>query len=246
MKSIEINTAQNVKIDYQLASTGQRIFAFAIDLTIMILVYMAVFAYTFNDSLQSSDTTILLFQLFAFCWFGFYSLISEHIGNGQSIGKLAMGIKVIKLNGSELQFYDCFSRWSMRLLDIYFSVGSIAMLLIASNKNGQRLGDTIAGTTIIRKRNNYGFELSDILKLNLKNRDNYQFEYPMAAQLQEKDVILIKQLLSRYRTHNNSAHKMALNEMALKLSSIFQLKEVPQDKVSFLTKVISDYIILTR
>lgn len=246
MKSIDINTPQNVKIDYQLASTGQRVFAFAIDLAIMVLVYMVTFINTFGDDAQNSDTTILLFQLFAFSWFGFYSLISEHIGNGQSIGKLAMGIKVIKLNGSELQFYDCFSRWSMRLLDIYFSIGCIAMLLIASNKNGQRLGDTIAGTTIIRIRNNYGFQLQDILKLNLKNKDNYEFEYPMATLLHEKDVILIKQLLNRYRTHNNNAHKAAINEMTLKLVSLFQLKEVPKDNVSFLTKVISDYIILTR
>ncbi len=246
MKSIEITTPQNVQIDYQLASLGQRIFAFAIDFVIIVLVYAAVYIWAFVQNTSDNDLKYLLFQLFAFLWLGFYSLFSELIGNGQSIGKLAMGIRVIKLNGDELQFYDYFSRWSMRIIDIYFSIGSIAMLLIASSRNAQRIGDIIAGTAIIRKNNSYGFKLNDILKLNLKDKDNYEFEYPLAVNLEENDVILIKQLLSRYRTFRNSAHKQAMDELILRLADVLQLKQIPSDKETFLTKVITEYIILTR
>lgn len=246
MKSIEITTPQNVQIDYQLASLGQRIFAFAIDFVIIVLVYATVYIWAFVQNTSDNDLKYLLFQLFAFLWLGFYSLFSELIGNGQSIGKLAMGIRVIKLNGDELQFYDYFSRWSMRIIDIYFSIGSIAMLLIASSRNAQRIGDIIAGTAIIRKNNSYGFKLNDILKLNLKDKDNYEFEYPLAVNLEENDVILIKQLLSRYRTFRNSAHKQAMDELILRLADVLQLKQIPSDKETFLTKVITEYIILTR
>ncbi len=246
MKSIEITTPQNVQIDYQLASLGQRIFAFAIDFVIIVLVYATVYIWAFVQNTSDNDLKYLLFQLFAFLWLGFYSLFSELIGNGQSIGKLAMGIRVIKLNGDELQFYDYFSRWSMRIIDIYFSIGSIAMLLIASSRNAQRIGDIIAGTAIIRKNNSYGFKLNDILKLNLKDKDNYEFEYPLAVNLEENDVILIKQLLSRYRTFRNSAHKQAMDELILRLADVLQLKQIPNDKETFLTKVITEYIILTR
>ncbi|MFM6984172.1 MAG: RDD family protein [Chitinophagaceae bacterium] len=246
MKSIEITTPQNVQIDYQLAGLGQRIFAYAIDFVIIVLVYAAVYIWFFVQNTSDNDLKYLLFQLFAFLWLGFYSLFSELIGNGQSIGKLAMGIRVIKLNGEEMQFYDYFSRWSMRIIDIYFSIGSIAMLLIASSRNAQRIGDIIAGTTIIRKNNSYGFKLNDILKLNLKDKDNYEFEYPLAVNLEENDVILIKQLLSRYRTFRNAAHKQAMDELILKLVDVLQLKQIPGDKETFLTKVITEYIILTR
>jgi uncharacterized RDD family membrane protein YckC len=246
MKSIEITTPQNVKIDYQLAGLGQRIFAFVIDLAIIILVYVANYIWFFAEGSSDNDLKYILFQLFAFLWLGFYSLVSEVIGNGQSLGKLAMGIKVIKLNGEELQFYDYFSRWSMRIIDIYFSIGSIAMLLIASNRNAQRIGDIIAGTTIIRKNNSYGFTLNDILKLNLKDKENYNFDYPLAVNLEEKDVILMKQLIFRYRNYRNSAHQKAMDEMVLKLVEFFQLKQIPKDKEAFLSKVISEYIILTR
>lgn len=246
MKSIEITTPQNVKIDYQLAGLGQRIFAFSIDLAIIILVYVANYIWFFAEGSSENELKYILFQLFAFLWLGFYSLVSEVIGNGQSLGKLAMGIKVIKLNGEELQFYDYFSRWSMRIIDIYFSIGSIAMLLIASNRNAQRIGDIIAGTTIIRKNNSYGFTLNDILKLNLKDKENYEFDYPLAVNLEEKDVILMKQLIVRYRNYRNSAHQKAMDEMVLKLVEFLQLKQIPKDKEAFLSKVISEYIILTR
>jgi uncharacterized RDD family membrane protein YckC len=245
MQTIEINTAQNVKIEYQLAGVGHRIFAYIIDFIIMMAVFFIMFFSMLSFS-NGSETINSFMGIFAFIWFGFYTLISELIGNGQTIGKLALGIKVIKLNGDELEFYDYFSRWSLRLIDIYASIGCIAMFLVASNKNGQRLGDIIAGTSVIRKKSNYGFSLDDILKLNLNSKDNYEFMYPQAAKLDEKDVILIKQLLFRKRLYQNQAHEAAMDKLVSKLSGILELQHVPDNKELFLSKVISEYIILTR
>ncbi len=248
MQSIEINTAQNVRIEYELAGLGQRIFAYIIDFIIMMLVMIAfassLFAY--EDSIDSFKTITLVIEVFAFVWLGFYTLISEVLGNGQTLGKKAMGIKVIKTNGEELQFYDYFSRWSMRLLDIYLSLGTVAMMLIVSNRNGQRLGDIIAGTSIIRKRSSYGFSLNDILKLNTRRREDFDFEFPLVTRLEEKDVILIKNLVYRKRLYNNEAHESAMDRMIEKLSVILELKSAPSDKEAFLNKLISEYIILTR
>jgi uncharacterized RDD family membrane protein YckC len=243
MQNIEINTSQNVRIEYQLAGLGQRIFAYIIDLIIMILAFAIIAACLGSGGINIDSTS---FQAFAVLWFGLYTLISELIGNGQTIGKKAIGIKVIKLNGDELEFYDYFSRWSMRLIDIYMSIGCIAMLLIASNKNGQRIGDIIAGTTIIRKKSHYGFALADILKLNLNKKEDYEFQYPLAKNLDEKDVILIKNLLFRNRLYRNEAHQEAMYSLVEKLSHILELREIPDNKEAFLSQVISEYIILTR
>jgi len=243
MQTIEINTSQNVKIEYQLAGVGHRIFAYAIDLIIMLVVFAIVATSVISEGHENG---LPIIQIFVFFWFGFYTLISELIGNGQTIGKLAVGIKVIKLNGDELEFYDYFSRWSMRMIDIYASIGSIAMLLIASNKNGQRIGDILAGTSIIRKKSNYGFSLNDILKLNLNSKDNYDFQYPLAKNLDEKDVILIKNLLYRKRIYQNAAHSEAMVLLVKKLASILELQRIPDNHEAFLSRVISEYIILTR
>jgi uncharacterized RDD family membrane protein YckC len=242
MKTIEINTSQNVKIEYQLASTGHRIFAFVIDFIIMAFVGIIFSFSVMVDSINSG----IIEELFLTLWFGFFSLFSELIGNGQSIGKRVMGIKIIKINGGELSFEDYFSRWSMRLIDIYFSLGTIATILIVSSKNGQRLGDVLAGTTVIMKRSDLGFRLSDILKLNLKSKDSHEFEYPLAHRLKEQEVVLIKNLIYRSRNIKNKAHDEAKEKMVNRLMEILELDEKPNNTDAFLSKVISEYIILTR
>lgn len=248
MPNIEINTAQNVKIEYELASLGQRIFAYIIDFFIMgfVMVIFIISVLSNGDDYESIKTSELVIQVFAFLWFGFYTLISEVLGNGQTIGKKAMGIKVIKINGQEPEFYDYFSRWSLRMVDIYLSVGTIALFLIASNKNGQRIGDIVAGTSIIRKRSSYGFSLNDILKLNLRKKEEYEFQYPNVSKLAEKDVILIKNLIFRSRQFDNESHREAMNNMVYKLCQILELPTIPRDKEAFLNTIISEYIIHTR
>ncbi|MBL7837449.1 MAG: RDD family protein [Bacteroidetes bacterium] len=242
MQTIEINTAQNVKIEYQLAGLAHRAFAYLIDLATLLVLWIIYFN-TFEPdlSLGLNYSTIIVLLLFVF-----YSLISELLANGQSLGKFAMGIKVIKMNGDELEFYDYFSRWALRFIDIYFSFGTIAAILIVSNKNGQRLGDLIGGTTVINKRSSFGFQLSDILRLNQKDRENYNFQYPLSHRLEEKDVLLIKSLLYRKQKYNNLAHQEALDMMVKKVAKLVDADSIPNDKQAFLNKIMTEYIILTR
>lgn len=247
MQLIEINTPQNVKIEYQLAGVGQRIFAFAIDFTILMIINIIVINF-FVSNAESTQTEYIVYGVLSMITC-FYTLYSEMLMNGQTIGKLALGIKVIKLNGEELEFFDYFSRWSTRLIDIYFSSGVLAIIMIVSNKSGQRLGDILAGTAVIRKKSSYGFRLNDIVRLNERSRENYEFQFPLAKNLEEKDVILIKQVIQRYSVHSNPTHKNALDMLVQKVAQIVELTDVPrtdESKIKFLKQLITEYIILTR
>lgn len=243
MNTVEIYTAQHVKIEFETAGIARRMFAFATDLLFMAAVFGVFFISVQSQTRFQSD---LLLQFTAFIWFGFYSLLSESIGNGQSLGKWAMGIKVIKINGEPLGFYDCFSRWSTRLLEIYMTFGSVAAIGITGSPSGQRIGDMIAGTCVIRNRSGHGFRLNDILKLGEKTKENYAFAYPHVNRLGENDVLLIKKLLGRYKRYPNKAHKEAVELMAGKLKVILEIREIPQNKVDFFNTVISEYIIISR
>ncbi|MES2616499.1 MAG: RDD family protein [Bacteroidota bacterium] len=249
MQQVEINTSQNVKIEYQLASIWQRIFAFALDFIIISVVYLILaFGLLLMDFNESNFMTYVFYGIMII-WVWFYTLFSEIIGNGQTIGKRALGIKVVKLNGDEMEFYDFFSRWSVRLFDIYLSIGTVAMLLISSNKAGQRMGDIISGTTVIKRKSTFGFRLSDILKLNENNKEEYAFEYPNARLLNEKDVILIKNTVFRYRQFSNTAHADALDTLVNRICEILEISpnlNHTDNKIKFLNKVVSEYIILTR
>jgi uncharacterized RDD family membrane protein YckC len=243
LQTIEINTAQNVKIDYELAGIRHRVFAFLIDFLLMcalLILVVALFDLVFININQ------LVIELLAFLILSFYSIFNEIIFKGQSLGKKALGIKIIKTNGAELEFYDIFCRWSTRLIDIYLSLGGVAFFLIASNKNGQRIGDIIAGTCVIKTINTYKFSLNDIEKLNQRFIENNNLNYPLVKRLTEQDVLLIKKLVHRLKQFNNKAHEEALEKMLKKLATTLEISEIPDDKEKFLNQVISEYIIQTR
>ncbi len=243
MQTIEINTAQNVKIDYELAGIRHRVFAFLIDFLLMcalLILVVALFDLVFININQ------LVIELLAFLILSFYSIFNEIMFKGQSLGKKALGIKIIKTNGAELEFYDIFCRWSTRLIDIYLSLGGVAFFLIASNKNGQRIGDIIAGTCVIKTINTYKFSLNDIEKLNQRFIENNNLNYPLVKRLTEQDVLLIKKLVHRLKQFNNKAHEEALEKMLKKLATTLEISEIPDDKEKFLNQVISEYIIQTR
>jgi len=95
MQSISIRTAQNVSISYEAASVGERIVAFLIDSIIRILLYMGILSFFESIGIELSTTTIILIGL----PFIMYHLLFEIFYNGQSLGKQALNLKVVRVNG---------------------------------------------------------------------------------------------------------------------------------------------------
>jgi hypothetical protein len=86
--------------------------------------------------------------------------------------------------------------------------------------------------------------LEDILKIN--TIDDYEPTYPEVRQLSEKDMLLIKTIISRYRKHRNKAHQELINDLVKNLMQQLDVVEPPRDKIAFLKTLIRDYIVLTR
>lgn len=243
MKSIEIKTAQNVWLEYELASLRERILAFLLDLLSMALI-TGVLMFFFMGMLKLSGTAETIASILIGCVTLFYSLALEFFNNGQSIGKRVMKLQVIKITGDKATFYDYAGRWMFRMLDIYFSFGAIASILIASSAKAQRIGDIVSGTSVIRLESSIHLSLNDILKI--QSRETYQPVYAQAKHLAEEDVILIKNTIDRFRKYNNPAHGEAIVQLAERIKSILEIKESTAEDVRFLQTVISDYIVLTR
>lgn len=243
MKTIEINTAQNVFIEYQLASFGQRFGAFILDLIFLTVISLILSAFreAFNTDFGNGFLLLLIVLVSSF-----YSLISEVLGKGQTLGKKILGIKVIKTNGKEMEFYDYFSRWSLRLIDIYLSFGMVATLMVISGKKSQRLGDVLGNTCLIVSNQFNGFSLKEIQKLNQKKLEDFELKYPLANKLSDEDVIVLKKLIQRNKTYNNQAHHEAFNMAVHRLVEILELNQTPKNKEEFINNVISEYILLTR
>lgn len=242
MKTIEIDTSQKVTIQYELASLGNRALAYFIDVLI-ILGSIIVLLLLFRAAVEYGDLTKYFVYLVILPVFFFYSLVSEIVLDGQTFGKRAIGLKVIKLNGDEPSNSDYIIRWMFRMVDIYLSFWSIAALLISSSSNSQRLGGMLSGTTVIRRNSTRQFHLKDILKI--QTIDSYEPFYPEITQLSEQDMLFVKQVLERARRYKNLAHKRAVQELSKHLQETLQV-QAKEGHQQFLRTLINDYIVLTR
>src|ERR1043165_6017688 len=147
---IEITTTQNITVHYELAGVWERVVAFFLDAIILIVcssILYAVFCSGVDGDIMPFFTVIPFVVL--------YSLAFELFNNGQSIGKMALKLRVIRIDGQKVTFPDYMMRWMFRLMDIYASMGSVAFLGIISSSNNQRVGDLLANTVVVSLKKDY-------------------------------------------------------------------------------------------
>lgn len=242
MRTVQIQTTQHVVIDQELAGLGNRIIAFVIDVIILIAVSVLL---SLVGNLIPSETFYQIFYYLVLTPFVFfYSFISEMVLDGQTIGKRAMNIKVVRLNGRAPTPGDYLARWAFRLVDVWFSAGLVAAMLIGSTNKGQRLGDIIGNTTVVKARPFERVSLKDVLKIY--SLDNYEPVYDRVTNFSEEEMLLVKSALERYTKYKNPAHKEALLELSQRMAEFLGLEKVPKNKIEFLRTLIKDFIVLTR
>ena len=252
MKTIDITTTQKVTIEYELAGLRDRFLASIIDLmligavgTVFVLILAAAFRDDFFlDDSSTGQATFLLQGLVPLFIFLTYHFLSELLMDGQSLGKKAVGIKVIKLNGKEATASDYMLRTLFHFIDSLFSLYILGALLVVSTDKNQRLGDFAANTAVIKVKFNLRFRLEDIMKIN--SLADYEPAYPDVRQFSEQDMLLIKSVVARQRLYNNPAHKDAVNTLVRDLMLKLDVVDPPKDKIHFLKTLIRDYIVLTR
>lgn len=71
---------------------------------------------------------------------------------GRSLGKLAVGGRIVRVDGGAAGFRHAFIRALLGVLEIYMTFGGVAVLTGAFNARSQRLGDLVAGTYSQRVR----------------------------------------------------------------------------------------------
>ena len=242
MKTIEINTAQKVTIQYELATLGNRLLAYLVDLVVMgiTVAFLSILA----DSALTGSSEDLFGFLILLPIIVFYTLLSEIFMHGQTLGKRVMGLKVVKLNGDAPTNHDYVMRWTFRLIDIWLSLGSVGALLINASPKSQRLGGLLSGTTVIRTTAQRTFTLNDILKIS--TIDTYEPSYPAIRAFSEQDMLFIKRVLERERRYPNNAHQKAVKELAQHVAGQLDITPIPKDNSKFLRTLINDYIVLTR
>lgn len=234
MSTIRVQTTQNVTLEYEVASAGDRVLATIID---NVVIFAWAIAWTLLasalDLLQNESLLLVVGILLIVLPALFYHLICEVFFNGQSIGKKARDIKVIRLDGTTPRFGDYLLRWILRLVDTAFMGGLIALVVVLMNGKGQRLGDIAAGTSVVstRPRQAAGALAPAFTEAG------YVVVFAEASRLADHDVATIRQLLQKGVAGENY---VLLHELALKVKDLTGIRTSLPDE-PFLRTVLRDH-----
>lgn len=196
MQTISVQTTQNVSIQYPIASVGDRIVAYLLDLAILIAYAIAVIAAFVNMDLNVVWPWIVFLVM---PWF-LYHLMFEIFMNGQSPGKRVMNIQVVRVDGTQPGVGNYLLRWVFSLIDFHILSGAIAVIAIATNGRGQRVGDVVAGTCVVKLIAQKEITASEVF---ISPEDTYVPVFPQVVQLASRDIELIQRALDANTNHGN-------------------------------------------
>jgi uncharacterized RDD family membrane protein YckC len=155
-------TPENVELRYDVAGLGSRLGAALIDYTIIMVGYIAIFlgAAMFTafvgqvappprDLRPFFDNAAIAagLALGFFGWWGYF-LLFELLWGGQSPGKRALGLRVVRRDGQPLGATAALVRNTLRWIDQVLLLGVFVMLIDSASR---RLGDMAAGTLVVRE-----------------------------------------------------------------------------------------------
>jgi len=194
MQTIEIQTAQNVNIEYPVATIGDRVVATIIDLLIMTGYFIAavfIFIWLLDLTDNSSFYYPVAYFVILYLPLFLYHLLCETFLNGQSFGKKILKMRVVKLDGTQAGISSYFLRWIIAPIDIYFTYGSVGLITMLINGKGQRLGDLAANTTVVKLKA-YA-KLDDTILHTTPTQ--YEVKFPQVNLLSDKDMAIVKEVL---------------------------------------------------
>ena len=245
MKKVDIITSHNISIEYEAANVMSRGIAQFLDLLTIVIYLVIVFLISSSFGMRSQNlNAILILYYILMLPAMFYSLIFEYLMKGQTLGKLAMGIRVVRLNGENANLNDYTMRWAFKIVDLWLSAGALAAIFISTADKAQRLGDILAQTAVVRNKPDQVYSIRDIL--NIKDRSKHEPTYFGVSKFTDEDMILIKNAISRVKKYPNEPHKQLVRDLAAKASEELNLETVPEKKLTFLKTLLQDYIVLTR
>jgi len=235
MKSVEINSSHNIVLQFRVASIADRILALVIDYVIIGVASVVLLVTTYiNQMLYIALVGTLVFL---------YHLLFEMYNQGQTPGKKLMKIRVVSLTGRYVPLKSCVIRWVFRLLDITLTAGVLAILHIYLTPKGQRVGDVLADTAVVRIEHvSYSF-LANLLNLD---QLDYTPTYPQVTRYSDEDMLLVKEVLLRHKKHlNHNIHDLTI-DLATKIRKDLAIPAGRERSEDFLKTILQDYIMLTR
>lgn len=235
-----INTTQNVRIDYEVASAGERLLARLLDV-VLFVAYLFLAYYitaqivdkmTWRDQMELGPAIYMIVPLPVVT----YTLWCESLFNGRTFGKMVLGIKVVKTDGTPAGIGDFAIRWLTRVMEESVIFTALALPVCIISEKSQRIGDMLAGTIVIRTKVRNSIRSTILAQIN----PSYRVVFPQVGVFTDKDMNIIRTIMRQaYSTANYSL----MERLAHKVKSTMNVWPDPRQLPSpqFLNIVLADY-----
>jgi len=145
----QVETPEGIFLRLRSAGVMPRAVAWAVDfgLRLVVVWVMSILLAVLGET----GMGLYLITLFVVFWA--YPVLFEVLRDGQTIGKKAMGLRVVNANGTPVTWIASIVRNLMRTVDmlpLLYGFGFVAGLI---DPRGRRLGDLVAGTLVVHVGN---------------------------------------------------------------------------------------------
>ncbi|MFZ4519694.1 MAG: RDD family protein [Microthrixaceae bacterium] len=150
--SAGVVTPEAVVLELPTAGVATRAFARLIDLFLQFVV-AGILGLVVAQLVAAGMSPELGFLLILVLVLLVLPVAVESLSGGRSLGKLVFGLRVVGRDGSPATARQAAVRGLVALIDIYATLGFLALVTAMSTQQAQRPGDLAAGTVVLRERN---------------------------------------------------------------------------------------------
>lgn len=230
MRTIIFPTAQNIELEYPVAAIWERALARLIDVLLQIGYIFLLIKIQEEARFTFSQNTFIMLLLPVFL----YTLGSEILFSGQTLGKKIRNLRVIRKDGSAPTWSDLFIRWVFFIIEGPASFfGMVAFVFLAATQKGQRLGDLAAGTVVIKEELVVDFD--DTMFRNIS--EQYELRFPQIEMLSDKDIAILNNIFADGLKNKNLE---MLARLSTKVKTVTGIETQLSDE-TFLEIVLRDY-----
>jgi uncharacterized RDD family membrane protein YckC len=151
----DLVTGEGVALDLHLAKLASRSVAFAIDVLVQFVALAICYAIVFSGPGQDRALVVAVALVIAVAVLVGYPVLFETLSKGRTLGKLALGLRVVRDDGGPIRFRHALVRGLAGFFVDFWALGLggfVALIVSLSSKQGKRVGDYLAGTVVIRQR----------------------------------------------------------------------------------------------
>jgi uncharacterized RDD family membrane protein YckC len=149
----ELVTGEAVALDIRVARLASRAVALLLDVLFQFsMLNFVIFLVNLTSQIADDAWTAGLAILMVVLIIVGYPAAFETFTRGRTLGKMALGLRVVGDDGGPVWFRQALLRALAGFVEFWLFFGAPALICSLFNRQGKRLGDIFAGTIVIKDR----------------------------------------------------------------------------------------------